>query len=89
MLKGVNRQMIEVSRPHDPYFEKALLVVRSEAETVDQTALHSEAAKALLQVGSFSGLRRRRWRVRLIRTGWFLLGIGIGLAAGLGIGSLF
>lgn len=85
MLKGVNHQMIEVSRPDDPYFEKALLVVRPGADTGDEALLHSQAAKALLQAGSYSGLRRRRWRYRLTQAAWLLAGGGFGLLLGLAI----
>ena len=83
MLKGVNRQMIEVSRPDDPYFEKALLVVRSGVDAVDPDALHSRAVNVLRQAGSYSGLRRKRRRGLLIRLGWWMLGLGIGIAVGL------
>lgn len=84
MLKGVNHQMIEVSRPDDPYFEKALLVVRPGAD-IGNEALHSQATKALLQAGTYSGLRRRRWRYRLTQTAWALLGGVFGLLLGLAI----
>ena len=84
MLKGVNHQMIEVSRPDDPYFEKALLVVRPGTDFGDEV-LHSHAAKALLQTGVYSGLRRRRWRYRLTQLAWLLAGGGFGFLLGLAI----
>ena len=71
MIKGVNRQMIEVTHTGSPYFERAFLVMRGDAPT-DEEQLHRMAEKVVEQAGTYSGLRRRRWRLAL-RQGLFAL----------------
>lgn len=83
MIKGVNRQIIEISETGNAYFERALLVVRPQCS--DNTArLHEEANKLLMSSGSYSGLRRNRRRRLLGRIALVCSG-GIG---GLLIGIL-
>ncbi|MBQ3133345.1 MAG: hypothetical protein IJC17_03610 [Clostridia bacterium] len=83
MIKGINRQMIEVHQPDNPYFERALLVVRASAGESEWQQLQQEADAAVRQAGSYSGLRRARLRYRLVCGGWALLGGGFGLMLGL------
>ena len=83
MLKGINRQMIEVHQPDNPYFERALLVVRAEAGEREWQFLQSEAAATVRQAGTYSGLRRARLRYRLTCMGWAILGGVLGLMLGL------
>ena len=41
MIKGINRQMIEVTHTGSPYFERAFLVVRAEcSQPSDETLQH-------------------------------------------------
>ena len=79
MIKGVNRQMIEVTHTGSPYFERAFLVVRGDA-TADEEKLHRMAEKVVEQAATYSGLRRRRRR-HLLRQGAFALLWGGGGAA--------
>ena len=79
MIKGVNRQMIEVTHTGSPYFERAFLVVRGDA-TADEEKLHCMAEKVVEQAATYSGLKRRRWR-HLLRQGAFALLWGGGGAA--------
>ena len=81
MIKGVNRQMIEVTHTGSPYFERAFLVVRGETAPQDEAKLHQLAQKVVEQADAYTGLRRQRAR-RWLRQGLFgLLCAGGGAAA--------
>ena len=79
MIKGVNRQMIEVTHTGSPYFERAFLVVRGDA-TADAAKLHCMAEKVVEQAATYSGLKRRRWRNLLKQCAFALLWGGGGAA---------
>ena len=64
MIKGVNRQMIEVTHTGSPYFERAFLVVRG-GPLPESERLHRMAQKVVEQAGTYAGLRRSRWRQSL------------------------
>ena len=64
MIKGVHRQMIEVTHTGSPYFERAFLVVRG-GEMPEEGKLHTLAQKVVEQAGTYAGLRRQRWLYRL------------------------
>lgn len=62
MIKGINRHMIEIADTGSPYFERALLVVQPQFDTVDETALHAAAKNLLEQAdhcGHVKNVRRR------------------------------
>ena len=80
MIKGVNRQMIEVTDTGNPYFERALLVVRAECMEQPEVRLHEEAHKILASSDAYSGLRLSR-RIRRILFG--VCSGGAGLAFGM------
>lgn len=61
MIKGVNRQMIEVTHTGSPYFERAFLVVRGDAPP-DEEKLSRMAEKVVEQADRHGGLRRQRRR---------------------------
>lgn len=79
MIKGVQRQMIEVTHTGSPYFERAFLVVRGGA-TADEEKLHRMAQKVVEQADTYSGLRRRKW-CKALRQAVFALLWGGGGAA--------
>jgi len=60
MIKGVNRQIIEISKPDNPYFERALLFVRSAYADRPDEQLLREGERFVKESGSFSGLRSSR-----------------------------
>lgn len=70
MIKGVNRQMIEVTHTGSPYFERAFLVVRNGAVQPPRENLQRQAEKVVQQAGTYAGLRRQQW-IRLIQQGAF------------------
>ena len=79
MIKGVHRQMIEVTHTGSPYFERAFLVVRGE-DPPRGDKLQTLAQKVVEQAGTYAGLRRQRWRLWL-RRGLFGLGCAAAGAA--------
>lgn len=79
MIKGVHRQMIEVTHTGSPYFERAFLVVRG-GQPPEEEKLHRMAQKVVEQAGTYAGLRRQRWRQTLRQSGFALLCAGGGAA---------
>ncbi|MBQ5840382.1 MAG: hypothetical protein IIW40_00330 [Clostridia bacterium] len=67
MIKGVNRQMIEVTHTGSPYFERAFLVVRGDGSPTSEEGLHRLAEKVVRQAETYAGLRQQRWRRRVER----------------------
>ncbi|MBQ4612198.1 MAG: hypothetical protein IJB26_01465 [Clostridia bacterium] len=78
MIKGVNRQMIEVTHTGSPYFERAFLVVRSGGSQPSDDLLQRLAQKVVQQADTYAGLRRQRTLVWLQRAAWSFLCGGIG-----------
>lgn len=57
MIKGVNRQIIEVMDTGNQYFERALLVVRPGYTDTEPTRLREEAQRMLRKAGGYAGLK--------------------------------
>lgn len=79
MIKGVNRQMIEVTHTGSPYFERAFLVVRGDPPA-DAEKLHRMAQKVMEQADTYKGLRRAKQQ-KVLRDCAFALLCGGGGAA--------
>ena len=47
MLKGVNRQVVEISQPENKYFERILLFVRPEYSGMSEARLTQQAESAV------------------------------------------
>lgn len=77
MIKGVQRQVIEVSRPESRYFERALLVIRPDC-TADDALLRAEAQQYLKRAGHCNFLARQRRMRRIKAVGMALLYTGAG-----------
>lgn len=45
MLKGVNKQILEVTNPDSPYFEKIIFFVRPSSQNTDGKKIRKEAEK--------------------------------------------
>lgn len=74
MIKGINRQIIEVIDTGNMYFERALLVVRPGFSDVNEGRLHEEAQRMVRGADGYAGLkwnRRRRRRQLLLQGGAF------------------
>ncbi len=80
MIKGINRQVIEVTETGNAYFERALLVVRPSYRDDDESRQREEARRMVHAACGYSGMRlghRQRLRSRL------LLALGSATAGGL------
>ena len=82
MIKGVNRQMIEVTHTGSPYFERAFLVVRAGCQQPAPERLQRQAEKVVEQAGTYAGMRRQTWlkRGRIAAFGLSCAGSGAVLA---------
>lgn len=80
MIKGVNRQMIEISDTGSPYFERALLVIHPGMDAANEDTLAAAARDMLKSANSCSHLRRNRRRLLAVRIGWLLAAGGAGAA---------
>lgn len=81
MIKGVNRQMIEVTHTGSPYFERAFLVVRASSSRPSEEMLRRMAQKVVQQADTYAGLRRQRARLWARRVVWS----GVCAAGGAGL----
>ena len=70
MIKGINRQMIEVTHTGSPYFERAFLVVRAGSSQPNEEMLQRMAQKVVQQADTYAGLRRQRVRLWVRRIAW-------------------
>lgn len=78
MIKGVNKQILEVTNTDSPYFEKIIFFVRPESQKLDEQKLHSEAVK-LSKIKTKPPRSRRSIRSLLSTVGFSLLGVGAGI----------
>ncbi|MGI6264644.1 MAG: hypothetical protein ACOYJY_04160 [Acutalibacteraceae bacterium] len=85
MIKGINRQMIEVTDTGSPYFERALLVVRPACADRSDEQLRREAHRLLKAAGGYSGIKRMRRRRQLCGAALSAAGGLLGLLVGLAI----
>ncbi len=72
MIKGINRQMIEVTHTGSPYFERAYLVVRAGCSQPADETLQRLADKVVQQADTYAGLRQQRIRLWGRRILWTL-----------------
>ncbi|MBQ7999640.1 MAG: hypothetical protein IJ298_00290 [Ruminococcus sp.] len=82
MIKGVNRQVIEISDPNSIYYERAWLVVRPEYVRIQQSVLDKEAKSLMKDIGrpSCMGVKRS--------FGFWALRLGFSALIGAGISTL-
>lgn len=83
MLKGVNKQILEVTNTDNPYFEKIIFFVRGTAPTFDEQALKKEAEKISASVKKPPRVRQST-KSMLKRT----IAFGISVLIGVGISML-
>ncbi len=78
MIKGISRQIVEVSDKANPYFERVLFVVRQQCKEAPPTLLNSEAHRVVNAATGYTGLRHAR-RMRFWKqTGLVVVGAAIG-----------
>ena len=82
MLKGVNRQVVEISQPENKYFERILLFVRPEYSGMSEARLSQQAERAVPDAPRPPEEKKRRpLRLKdLLRAGLYA-GAGAGILA--------
>lgn len=88
MLKGVSRQIVEITQTENPYFERVFLVVRPNCREVPSAQLDKAAHRFLQQQTPHSGLKRARQKQAWQRLGFLLTGGGVGALLTLIVHSL-
>lgn len=63
MIKGVNHQVVEVSKPACEYFEKVLFFVKPEYASVSSAKISEKANSIAVNTGSPPRTRKGRKRV--------------------------
>ena len=80
MIKGISRQIVEVTDTASPYFERVFFIVRQQCREASPSLLNAEAHRLINTTTGYTGLKRAQ-RTRLLRKcGWLLLGALIGAA---------
>lgn len=79
MIKGINKQILEVTNPDSPYFEKIIFFVRPQGERLSEKDLQQEAEKLTKNAGRPPRTKTTSGQ-RLATAAFILLGIGAGIA---------
>ena len=79
MIKGVNKQILEITNPESEYFEKIIFFVRSGSADMDDARLKAEAERFSRQ--NVKPPKSRRSKKELFSTAMCIfLGLGAGIA---------
>lgn len=78
MVKGVNRQVLEIHETGCEYFEKALFFVRPEFSAENEGRLKSKAITSVMNFAFVPKTRKQRIKSRLLFIGEILASAGIG-----------
>ncbi len=81
MIKGVSRQILEITNTGNPYFERAFLVVNAPFTDRPDDDLQHEAHLVLQAHEGYSGLLRARRARRFKQTALLVVGLVIGILA--------
>ncbi len=63
MIKGVNHQVVEVSKPACEYFDKVLFFVKPEYASLSSAKISEKANSIAVNTGSPPHVRKRKKRV--------------------------
>lgn len=81
MIKGVNRQIVEVNQTESDYFERIIFIVRPEYKAASGSVLKSEADKLSQDaIDSFETLPKRK-KSKILPIIKLLSAAGVGAAA--------
>ncbi|BCI59489.1 hypothetical protein BN3661_00341 [Eubacteriaceae bacterium CHKCI005] len=83
MIRGVNKQIVEVSETENDYFERAILFVRPGAMDSPEPELRKQAKALLQSMGKAKGKSRRTRSFRA--KGMARLGVAAGMGATLAL----
>ncbi len=80
MIKGVNRQVLEITNTENPYFERIIFFVKPEYGNEDRAKLKKEAENYALSAGKPPKSRKTKKEIRyLIMQSILCLGAGAAL----------
>lgn len=79
-MRGVNKLILEIKNTENEFFDRAILFLKPEKMTADQSQLNENAQKLLSAVKMDSFNKKRRRRIGLIIAGAVLLVGGAVLA---------
>lgn len=69
MIKGINKQVVEVNDTGNRYYERAILFLKPEYADLQKEILEKEAKKLLKNIDANSNVKRRNrilyWAIRL------------------------
>lgn len=80
MIKGVNKQILEVTNTDSPYFEKIIFFVKPESQTMNPQSLQKEAEKISTQMRKPPKVKKT---IKQITSAIAYLGMGVGAGAAL------
>lgn len=78
MVKGVNRQVLEIHETGCEYFEKALFFVRPEYSTENEGKLRGNAQKVIAKSKGVPKTRKQRVKSKVLFVGELLASAGVG-----------
>lgn len=79
MIKGINKQILEVTNTDSPYFEKIIFFVRPEGQKINEGELKREAEKISTTL-TRPPKSKLTLRQRLSVFSYVTMGIGAGIA---------
>lgn len=80
MIKGVNKQILEVTNPESPYFEKIIFFVKPESQKFSEQSLKQEAEK--ISKNAKKPPKQKKTIKQIVST-LFYVGLGIGAGTAL------
>ena len=83
MIKGVNRQVVEITKPDCEFFERIVFFVKPECSAVSQGTLRERADILADSAGSPPATKVKRSRLKgfFVSVFWLALGITLGALA--------
>lgn len=78
MIKGVNRQVLEIHDTGTKYFEKALFFVKPEYSALSEKRLNEKALQALSGAEKLPRTRKAKIKTVILKIVYLLCAAGIG-----------
>lgn len=87
MIKGINKQILEVTNPESPYFDRIIFFVKPAGQSVEESTLKSEALKISASVKKPP--KSKRTKKQIFQTiGLLILGLCAGASLGVILGFI-
>ncbi|MPN34024.1 hypothetical protein SDC9_181516 [bioreactor metagenome] len=81
MIKGINHQVVEITKPSCDYFEKVLFFVKPECVCVSEGKLRDRANYIANNTGRPPVMKAKKKTLRKVLTPLFWFGLGIAATA--------